>query len=115
MRKKIIAPRGPRRDLCVVVVTISECSNGEGITPAATIPEICAISVKRYAPTFFAIPWKRGYQIPSKKISKISEYFETLPYRLDIKTGLIDYDSLEASTGFDSRARDARREGGRDP
>lgn len=38
-----------------------------------------------------------GYQIPSKKISKISEYFETLPYRLDVKTGLIDYETLEAS------------------
>lgn len=36
-----------------------------------------------------------GYQTPTKKISKISEYFETLPYRLDPKTGLIDYDSLE--------------------
>jgi len=36
-----------------------------------------------------------GYQIPGKKISKISEYFETLPYRLDPNTGLIDYDNME--------------------
>ena len=36
-----------------------------------------------------------GYQIPSKKISAISKYFETLPYRLDESTGLIDYDGLE--------------------
>jgi glycine hydroxymethyltransferase len=36
-----------------------------------------------------------GYQIPSKKISAISKYFETLPYRLDERTGLIDYDRLE--------------------
>lgn len=36
-----------------------------------------------------------GYQTPTKKISKISEYFETLPYRLDPKTGLIDYEALE--------------------
>ncbi|CCX31350.1 serine hydroxymethyltransferase-domain-containing protein [Pyronema domesticum] len=36
-----------------------------------------------------------GYQTPTKKISKISEYFETLPYRLDPVTGLIDYDALE--------------------
>lgn len=35
-----------------------------------------------------------GYQTPTKKISKISEYFETLPYRLDPSTGLIDYDGL---------------------
>lgn len=35
-----------------------------------------------------------GYQTPSKKISMISKYFETLPYRLDEKTGLIDYDNL---------------------
>ncbi|KKY23005.1 putative cytosolic [Phaeomoniella chlamydospora] len=32
-----------------------------------------------------------GYQIPNKKISMISKYFETLPYRLDESTGLIDY------------------------
>jgi glycine hydroxymethyltransferase len=36
-----------------------------------------------------------GYQTPSKKISKVSEYFETLPYRLDPATGLIDYENLE--------------------
>lgn len=36
-----------------------------------------------------------GYQTPSKKISYISKYFETLPYRLDESTGLIDYDELE--------------------
>ncbi|KAJ5386948.1 serine hydroxymethyltransferase [Penicillium cosmopolitanum] len=32
---------------------------------------------------------------PTKKISAISKYFETLPYRLDESTGLIDYDALE--------------------
>ncbi|KAK4175006.1 putative serine hydroxymethyltransferase [Triangularia setosa] len=36
-----------------------------------------------------------GYQTPSKKISFISKYFETVPYRLDESTGLIDYDKLE--------------------
>ena len=36
-----------------------------------------------------------GYQTPTKKISAISKYFETLPYRLDESTGLIDYDGLE--------------------
>ncbi|KAK5098879.1 Cytochrome B translational activator protein cbs2 [Lithohypha guttulata] len=35
-----------------------------------------------------------GYQTPTKKISMISKYFETLPYRLDEKTGIIDYDGL---------------------
>ncbi|KAI4149465.1 MAG: hypothetical protein LQ340_004618, partial [Diploschistes diacapsis] len=37
-----------------------------------------------------------GYQTPSKKISAISKYFETLPYRLDESTGLIDYSSLSS-------------------
>ena len=37
-----------------------------------------------------------GYQTATKKISAISKYFETLPYRLDEKTGLIDYDGLES-------------------
>ncbi|TVY34307.1 putative serine hydroxymethyltransferase, mitochondrial [Lachnellula subtilissima] len=36
-----------------------------------------------------------GYQTPTKKISAISKYFETFPYRLDEKTGLIDYAKLE--------------------
>lgn len=36
-----------------------------------------------------------GYQTPTKKISAVSIYFECLPYRLDEKTGLIDYDTLE--------------------
>ncbi|KAL2429072.1 Serine hydroxymethyltransferase, mitochondrial [Exophiala dermatitidis] len=35
-----------------------------------------------------------GYQIPSKKISMVSKYFETFPYRLDESTGLIDYAKL---------------------
>ncbi|KIW47093.1 uncharacterized protein PV06_02697 [Exophiala oligosperma] len=35
-----------------------------------------------------------GYQTPTKKISMISKYFETFPYRLDESTGLIDYQRL---------------------
>ncbi|KAK9456136.1 serine hydroxymethyltransferase [Dipodascopsis uninucleata] len=36
-----------------------------------------------------------GYQTDSKKISAVSTYFETMPYRVDIETGIIDYDMLE--------------------
>lgn len=36
-----------------------------------------------------------GYQTATKKISMISKYFETLPYRLEEATGLIDYTKLE--------------------
>ncbi|KAF2500774.1 glycine hydroxymethyltransferase [Lophium mytilinum] len=36
-----------------------------------------------------------GYQTPARKISAVSTYFESFPYRCDIKTGLIDYDRLE--------------------
>lgn len=36
-----------------------------------------------------------GYQTPTKKISAVSKYFETLPYHLDESTGLIDYAKLE--------------------
>ncbi|KAK3196355.1 Cytochrome B translational activator protein cbs2 [Lecanicillium sp. MT-2017a] len=36
-----------------------------------------------------------GYQTPTKKISAVSKYFETFPYRLDEKTGFIDYEKLE--------------------
>lgn len=38
-----------------------------------------------------------GYQTASTKISFISKYFQTMPYRLDESTGLIDYDALEKS------------------
>ncbi|CAN3371511.1 hypothetical protein DIURU_003883 [Diutina rugosa] len=36
-----------------------------------------------------------GYQTPTTKISYVSKYFQTMPYRLDESTGLIDYDTLE--------------------
>src|SRR3569833_3277153 len=36
-----------------------------------------------------------GYQTPSKKISFVSKYFETLPYRLVVLSGYIDYVRLE--------------------
>ncbi|KAI9844911.1 MAG: Serine hydroxymethyltransferase, cytosolic [Sclerophora amabilis] len=38
-----------------------------------------------------------GYQTPTKKISAISTYFETFPYRVNLDTGIIDYDILEAN------------------
>lgn len=36
-----------------------------------------------------------GYQTPQKKISAVSTYFETFPYRVSLETGLIDYDRLQ--------------------
>jgi glycine hydroxymethyltransferase len=36
-----------------------------------------------------------GYQTPTKKVSFISKYFETVPYRLDEETGYIDYAKME--------------------
>eukprot|EP00547_Thalassionema_nitzschioides_P013473 CAMPEP_0194243754 /NCGR_PEP_ID=MMETSP0158-20130606/9672_1 /TAXON_ID=33649 /ORGANISM="Thalassionema nitzschioides, Strain L26-B" /LENGTH=500 /DNA_ID=CAMNT_0038979059 /DNA_START=19 /DNA_END=1518 /DNA_ORIENTATION=- len=38
-----------------------------------------------------------GYQTPNKKISMVSRYFESMPYRLDESTGTIDYDQMEQS------------------
>lgn len=38
-----------------------------------------------------------GYQTPTKKISKVSLFFETMPYRLNESTGLIDYDTMAAN------------------
>ncbi|KAL3496946.1 serine hydroxymethyltransferase [Aspergillus germanicus] len=38
-----------------------------------------------------------GYQTPARKISAVSTYFETLPYRVNLETGIIDYDTLEAN------------------
>jgi len=42
-------------------------------------------------------PLSHGFQTPAKKISMVSVYFETMPYRLDESTGYIDYDALEAN------------------
>ena len=36
-----------------------------------------------------------GYQTDTKKISAVSVYFETFPYRLNEETGIIDYDKME--------------------
>ncbi|GAB7343469.1 hypothetical protein MBLNU457_1490t1 [Dothideomycetes sp. NU457] len=36
-----------------------------------------------------------GYQTPTKKISAVSTYFETFPYRVNLETGIIDYEQLE--------------------
>jgi glycine hydroxymethyltransferase len=36
-----------------------------------------------------------GYQTAAKKISAVSTYFETFPYRVNTETGIIDYDRLE--------------------
>ncbi|RMD39724.1 hypothetical protein DV735_g5405, partial [Chaetothyriales sp. CBS 134920] len=36
-----------------------------------------------------------GYQTPQRKISAVSTYFETFPYRVNLETGIIDYDRLE--------------------
>ncbi|KAJ2723398.1 glycine hydroxymethyltransferase shm1 [Coemansia sp. Benny D115] len=36
-----------------------------------------------------------GYQTDKKKISSSSIYFQSMPYRVDSETGLIDYDRLE--------------------
>lgn len=36
-----------------------------------------------------------GYQTDTKKISAVSVFFETFPYRLDEETGVIDYDRME--------------------
>lgn len=41
-----------------------------------------------------------GYQTATKKISMVSRYFESMPYRLDESTGLIDYDEMQRSANL---------------
>ena len=41
-----------------------------------------------------------GYQIPGKKISAVSTYFETAAYRLNEETGVLDYDSIQRDANF---------------
>ena len=51
---------GPRSVLCVVVVTKSQCGTGDGCRPAATSPEMWAMSAIRRASTSSAIARKRS-------------------------------------------------------
>ncbi|CAF4150546.1 unnamed protein product, partial [Rotaria magnacalcarata] len=39
-----------------------------------------------------------GYATPTKKISATSVFFESMPYKVDPKTGLIDYESLSKTS-----------------
>ncbi|KAH7279904.1 hypothetical protein KP509_37G043000 [Ceratopteris richardii] len=41
-----------------------------------------------------------GYQTDTKKISAVSIFFETMPYRLNEATGYIDYDQMEKSAAL---------------
>ncbi|KAH7566792.1 hypothetical protein ACOSP7_023450 [Xanthoceras sorbifolium] len=41
-----------------------------------------------------------GYQTDTKKISAVSIFFETMPYRLNESTGYIDYDQMEKSAAL---------------
>merc|ERR1719198_2579886 len=41
-----------------------------------------------------------GFQTETKKVSMVSVYFETMPYRLNEATGYIDYDALEANAAL---------------
>ena len=41
-----------------------------------------------------------GYQTGSKKISKVSVFFESMPYQLDPASGTIDYDGVERSAAL---------------
>ncbi|CEL99961.1 unnamed protein product [Vitrella brassicaformis CCMP3155] len=36
-----------------------------------------------------------GYQTDTKKVSAVSKYFTSMPYKLDVSSGLIDYDEME--------------------
>ena len=58
---------------------------------------ICPMAIRylRYSRARVASRFIALLQIPGKKISAVSVYFETLPYRLDPATGYINYEKME--------------------
>jgi len=38
-----------------------------------------------------------GFMTPKRRVSATSVFFESMPYRLDENTGLVDYDALQTS------------------
>src|SRR5258708_392866 len=60
----IMAPRGPRRVLCVVVLITPAWPTGLGCAPLATRPAMCARSATSTAPASAAISAKAGKSIP---------------------------------------------------
>ncbi len=62
---RIMAPRGPRSVLCVVVVITGAWGTGDGWTPPTMSPAMCATSATRTAPTSAAISAK-----PAKSITR---------------------------------------------
>ena len=58
---------------------------------------ICPMAIRylRYSRARVASRLLALSQIPGKKISAVSVYFETLPYRLDPATGYINYEKME--------------------
>ena len=57
---RMMPARGPRSVLWVVEVTMSAYSQGFGCKPAATSPEMCAMSTSNTAPTASAALRKRA-------------------------------------------------------
>ncbi len=57
---RIIAPRGPRSVLCVVVVITGAWPTGDGCAPPAIRPAMCAMSATSTASTSAAIAAKAG-------------------------------------------------------
>lgn len=70
--------------------------DGFGSSPWWPVSTICLLR-NSINIDFLVVSLSHGYQTPTKKISAVSSYFETFPYRLNEKTGQIDYDALEAN------------------
>lgn len=73
----------------------SRKADGSGSTSWRSSKSWVPDAIKEVGPRKNGIIFEFGLMCSTCRISAVSTYFETFPYRVNLKTGLIDYEALE--------------------